>query len=257
MNPLVRVGNDVVDLSRPRVRGKSRDDRFVSRVLGEEERSALAAATDPDLELWCLWAAKEAAYKIASKLRERPPVFTHADFQVTWTGRGKARAEGECTVREGVVVYEGTRTPVEVRHQLEVLHAIAHSGPADGPRTWIAAGKHRLEHDDGSRQDVADRLRDRLTPAEVNAVHSHASAAARVHARSELARAMRVDESRLEIVNEPGPKGRRPPRVLMDGTQAVADVSLSHDGRWIAWALWVGPEAGRGLSAVDHRLRGR
>jgi hypothetical protein len=27
--------------------------------------------------------------------------------------------------------------------------------------------------------------------------------------------------------------------VLIDGCGARADVSLSHDGGWIAWAIWV------------------
>ncbi len=239
VNPLVRVGNDVVDLSRPRVRGKSEDDRFVSRILGREERSAVTAATDPDLELWCLWAAKEAAYKIASKQRHVPPIFVHAEFRVTWSWRGSAQADSECTIRRGVVSHESTRTHVEVRHEFEVLHAVAHSGHVDRASGEIVAGRRRLEDGDVNRQHVADRLRHQLSPREIAAVHSHASAAVRIAARSALARTLGVDDSRLEIVTGPGPTGRRPPRVLLDGTQAMADVSLSHDGAWIAWALWV------------------
>jgi hypothetical protein len=52
---------------------------------------------------------------------------------------------------------------------------------------------------------------------------------------------MTVDEARVEIVCAPGPASQRPPRVLLDGRDAEADVSLSHDGRWIAWALWAPP----------------
>jgi phosphopantetheinyl transferase (holo-ACP synthase) len=233
------VGNDVVDLSRVRVRGKSGDDRFVSRVLAPEEHSALTEATDPDLELWCLWAAKEAAYKIASKLRIIPPVFAHAEFRVTWSWRGRAQADRECAVRRGLVSYGGLRTPVEVRHELEVVHAVAHSDPVDRARGGIVAAKRRLEDDDHHRRSFADSLRDQLSPGEAAAVHSHASAAVRINARSALARALDVDDSRLEIVNEPGPRGRRPPKVLLDGSPAMADVSLSHDGAWVAWALWV------------------
>jgi hypothetical protein len=51
---------------------------------------------------------------------------------------------------------------------------------------------------------------------------------------------MGVPEHRLEIVCAPGPTSQRPPRVLLDGAETEADVSLSHDGRLIAWALWVG-----------------
>ncbi len=91
-------------------------------------------------------------------------------------------------------------------------------------------------------EDLAARLTDR----ELEAVYSRESAAVRLGARADLAELLRVDQGRLEIVCAPGPAGRRPPQVLLDGHQAPADVSLSHDGRLIAWVLWVEPETGEG-----------
>jgi hypothetical protein len=79
----------------------------------------------------------------------------------------------------------------------------------------------------------------RLSDREGDAVHSLESAAVRVAARAALAASMLVAEDRLEIVCDPGPYGRRPPRVCLDGASTGADVSLSHAGRWIAWAYWV------------------
>jgi len=87
-----------------------------------------------------------------------------------------------------------------------------------------------------------DALRDRFTPRELDAVHSRHSAAVRLAARSTLATALAVDEDRLEIVCDPGPTSQRPPRVLLDGRRGRMDVSLSHDGRWIAWLLWIDHE---------------
>jgi hypothetical protein len=76
-----------------------------------------------------------------------------------------------------------------------------------------------------------------LSPKEADAVHSAPSAAVRLGARRALARALAVEERRLEIVCDPGATGRRPPRVLQDGRPACADVSLSHHGEWLAWSV--------------------
>jgi hypothetical protein len=79
-----------------------------------------------------------------------------------------------------------------------------------------------------------------LSAREADAVHSRESAAVRIGARAEVAELLGVTENRLEIVCAPGPSGRRPPCVLLDGRETRTDLSLSHDGRWIAWAIWVG-----------------
>ena len=76
------VGNDVVDLDDPRCRGKGADERFLGRVLAPAEREAVRASADPDLALWCRWAAKEAAFKAVTRIRGEPPPFVHADFLV-------------------------------------------------------------------------------------------------------------------------------------------------------------------------------
>jgi phosphopantetheine--protein transferase-like protein len=61
------VGNDIVDLAAPGNLGKSGDGRFCGRVFTAEERALIAGAPRPDALLWALWAAKEAAYKAVSR----------------------------------------------------------------------------------------------------------------------------------------------------------------------------------------------
>ncbi|GMV06006.1 MAG: hypothetical protein AMXMBFR53_22830 [Gemmatimonadota bacterium] len=217
------VGNDVVDLTDPRTRDKHRDERFVARVLSEEERGILAAAPDPATELWRLWAAKEAAYKVVSKLLGEPPVFVHAAFPVTW-------AAGAARRRAGLVEHGEVRIPVEVGWDEARVHAVAVS-----PGVEVAPEAEVAEAGDASLEELLGRL----TSREADAVHSPASASVRLAARRDLARRLDVEEARLEIVCAPGVTGRRPPRVLLDGHPATADVSLSHHGRWIAWAILV------------------
>lgn len=178
----------------------------------------MGASHDPDESLWVHWAAKEAAYKIVSKLRGDPPVFVHRDFVV---------------VRDGVE-YEGVRYPLDVRRHGTALHAISCFG---APLSDVVTGLGRLDQPEAAWSGSLEDLMARFSRREADPVHSLASAAVRLGARGALAAALGVVEDRLEIVCAPGVTGRRPPFALLDGAPAPADVSLSHHGDWIAWAL--------------------
>lgn len=219
------VGNDVVDLDDPSTRGREGHRRFLERVLDPAERDAVLAAADPHVALWVRWAAKEAAYKVVSKLRGQPPVFVHRSF---------------VTVSDSVE-YEGTCVPVHVARVGSVLHVVAALGTA--PES-VMARTAPLASAGASRDASLEALLERFTPREAEAVHSRASAAVRLDARAALASELGVAERRLEIVCAPGPTGRRPPLVLLDGAPAPADVSLSHHGRWLGWALFSSPSVG-------------
>ena len=95
----------------------------------------------------------------------------------------------------------------------------------------------RLDRPETPWAGSLENLLQRLTESERASVHAAASAAVRIGARAEVARFLDLPEDRVEIVCAPGPYGRRPPAVLVDGAPAKVDVSLSHDGPWIAWAL--------------------
>ena len=248
------VGNDVVDLTAERTRGKSANQRFLDRILDPIERDYVAASDTPDFDLWCLWAAKEAAYKIASKQRETPPPFEHATFGVRWDPDA---ADGTAE-RAGTVRWQELEAMVLVTAGEGFVHAIAHAvaGDADtsgvGPPTMetIGVGVGRLEAEDAPWAGDYETLLKRLTPREADAVHSPASLSVRLGARADLAQALGVEEPRVEIVCAPGQTGRRPPWVLLDGEPTRADVSLSHDGPWLAWAWSVGSRgAGRASGA--------
>lgn len=229
------VGNDVVDLEDPRTLDKHTDARFLGRVLDTAERARMEAAAYPRTELWAFWAAKEAAYKVVSKLRGEPPVFAHAAFLVEWTDVLPARWGGSVT-------YDAVRIPVVVQRQDSILHAVATAG-ADVAAPIL--GAEPLAGPPGGWGEELEALLPRFTPREADAVHSLASAAVRLRARAALAVALSVEESSLEIVCDPGVTGRRPPRVLRNGLPAPADVSLSHHGAWIAWAVLLQNPLGR------------
>jgi phosphopantetheine--protein transferase-like protein len=227
------VGVDVVDLDDPRCVGKEREQRFLKRLLTDAERELMKAAGDPILMLWRLWAAKEAAFKVASKVRGAPPVFVHAAFRVH---PDDSRALAEF----GTVAWEDVKMRVHWHDLPGRVVAVGWNdgATADDPVQWGWGAAAEL---DPAPEETLEALVERLTERERRPVHSRGSAVVRLTARTALAQLLEVEEARVQIVCGEGPKGRMPPEVLLDGEPAPADVSLSHHGRWLAWALRVPP----------------
>lgn len=242
------VGNDVVDLANPRTQGRASDARFVARVFTEDEQAAIHATGGSDVELWSRWAAKEAGFKSISKVIGAQPGFLHRAFEVVWSEAVEAHDEVVAGAGpEGVVVRVGTvehadrLAHVSVRLRPGAVDAVAvctPSGSADG--IDVHRRVERLLDPASSWSGPLEELMPRFSEREADAVRTLESAAVRLGAREDVARMLGVTEERVEIVCAPGPSSRRPPRVLLDGCGAAADISLSHDGGWIAWAIWVG-----------------
>jgi len=223
----------VVDLSSPRLARALERGRLARRILDPVEARALERSADPFPELWALWSAKEAAFKVVSKLLGAPPPFAHRSFGVRWQ-----EGPGSPAGRSGQVRWADLAIAVLVRPGPGLLHAVAwadaEGGSALAPPAAFAAA---LDEPASPWSGPHEALLSRLTAREAEAVHHRASAAVRLAARRALAEALAVDEARLEIVCAPGPTGRRPPSLLLDGSPQGVDLSLSHHGGWIAWAL--------------------
>ena len=86
------IGNDLVDLRAREASGKSGDARFVARVFTARETELIARSSNPDAALWALWAAKEAAYKVAKKLRP-DVIFAHSRYEVIPDGAERASGD--------------------------------------------------------------------------------------------------------------------------------------------------------------------
>lgn len=216
------VGNDVVDRSHPRCRDKVRDARFLERVFDVRERERILAASDVDRALWRAWGAKEAAFKVISKVRGSPPPFSHIRLRVTDDGpAGGVVAYGdvEITFRE------------ELHGSNESVHVLA----------WLPGSRPRIETRVEVLPDGPPPV-ERLTDRERRAVYSAASGWIRVLAKADLAEVLGLPPAAVEIACSPGPPGRGIPHVLVHGRADEWDISLSHHGRFLAWAL-AGPAA--------------
>ena len=174
------IGNDIVDLAEPGVAGKERDRRFVDRVFTPAERARILDAVAPTIALWKTWAAKEAAYKVACKLREKV-VFAHQAFEVAIDRHdGWVRFE-DLVVR---VRWELARDYIHCVGQLEKMSGTIFQEelpavPAEGAGSrpgfrgrLLTAIAHARQPIDGS-----------LTSAERASVHSTPSERARLLAR--------------------------------------------------------------------------
>jgi phosphopantetheine--protein transferase-like protein len=211
------VGNDVVDLAHPRCRDAPLDGRFVERVLADSEREALRAASEPRRTLWRTWAAKEAGYKVVSKRLGEPPPFEHARFVVAHDA-----------ARGGTVRYDDLEVPfrMEALAITDVLHVVA----------WWPAGDVDLRTEAAPLPEGPAPVH-RLTVRERRAIHSPASGWVRVLARGRAEGLPDMSGGPVEIVCSAGPPGRTAPRLLVNGGPAPWDVSLSHHGGWVGWAL--------------------
>jgi phosphopantetheine--protein transferase-like protein len=196
------VGNDVVDLDDPQIARSHERERFVARICTPAERARLAAS--PLLArktlLWTLFAAKEAAYKIAAKLGPAPG-FAHKRFEVA------ADLESVRDVQTATTMH----LTIEVDETRGFIHAIATTASPDEVRHGVTMAP---------------------TGADLGKLVREASC------RS-LAELLGCESHELEIVRAPLPRawdGLAPPVVRRKSQPIDADVSLSHDGRFAAFA---------------------
>jgi phosphopantetheine--protein transferase-like protein len=207
MNTLPGVGNDVVDLKDPENIGKSSDDRFLGRVFTAGERERIASARSPDRFLWSLWAAKEAAYKAVSRvdpavcsIPRRYPVVLDADD-----------ATQEFVQLAGKVITPRGELVLEVAVSADWVHALA---------AGTAEALHRLCH-------RVKRLEETKG--------SDPSAFVRRVLLGEIARRLDCPVGDLSVVKNQAGSGA--PHILLRGVPLAAEISLSHDGRFVAFAF--------------------
>jgi phosphopantetheinyl transferase (holo-ACP synthase) len=237
------IGNDIVDLTEPGVAGKEHDRRFMDRVFTLEERERILGAAAPTLALWKAWSAKETAFKIVSKLRDGV-VFAHRRFEVVPSDALEPeRTAGEALGQWASVYFDDLEIRVRWEMARDYIHCIgqlARHADADAFSTErevqtrsrpVLAGIVREGHD----------LPGALSRAEQASVYSTASERARLLARQLMDRWEQYLEG-AEIVRLWRAWGWSPPVISRQGRPVAGfDVSLSHDGRFVAAAL-VGPE---------------
>lgn len=187
------IGNDVVDLRDPEAQPDAHHPRFDQRVFSRVERQAIARSGAPARLRWILWAAKEAAYKVARKLDPKV-IFSPRRFIVSLDAD-----------LQGTVEHDAMQFQVRVEESPECVHALASEAPlSEGMRVARVAR-------------VAEGV--------------DLGAAARSLAVEDVATLIGASPDDLEVEKE-----GRIPILLARGERCSADLSLSHHGRFAAFA---------------------
>jgi phosphopantetheinyl transferase (holo-ACP synthase) len=193
----VSIGNDIVDLADPETRHQGLHPRFDERVFRPQERALLGTSDSGHVMRWALWAAKESAYK-ALKRVDPEVVFSPKRFAVELSALPTAGGQGAAV---GQVVHRGHVLDLQVHVDGSSLHAVATSTRAVGAR--LLSSVDRAASDPGA---TVRRL-----------------------AAAAIASALALDPGDIRI-------DRRPPVALHQGRSLVTDLSLSHHGRFAAFA---------------------
>lgn len=212
---MTHVGNDIVDLTDHYAREKSKDTRFLKRVLTENEQNRLLDSDDPDRMLWAFWSAKEAAYKVVSK--SHPDVSSSPRrYDVTFDDDTIMATPGRVETPQGVV-------HVLVTSGKSHVHCIGISENID-ISTKIKHGMHYI----GDNLDV--RLPD---------VAKIESKMAREAAKKSIASHLMLNPMDVNILRPETSRRNTPPNVYINGEKTDIDISLSHDGRFVGYAFAV------------------
>lgn len=210
------VGNDVVDLAE----AGAPSLRFLGRVLSERERASLDRGDG--VEIWRLWAAKEAAFKVLARSRPRL-VFAHARFVVELDAGDHGAGE-----RAGVVRHEEGCVPVRLREHAGAVECVA--GP---PHAARACERIETALRDGGLGDPWGAWAPHQLPA-------LPSVAVRRLARRVAALRLGIDAAELEVRRAATVRGGRPgPPELWHRARRLERVtlSLSHHGDFVACAV--------------------
>ncbi len=208
------IGNDVVDLHDPESRPGAIHNRFDARVFSFDEREALSDSAFAHELRWTLWAAKESAYKVAKKLD--PAVrFLPRDFVVRRITEGRA-----------LVMHETGAFDVRLRRTDDWVGAVATPMAANAARTkaanaaWTTAANAPSTH----RPITAGIERLEVTGADPSRTVRELTCAA-------LALGMNLPPGQVQIAADRGI-----PVAFWRNRRLPVDLSLSHHGRFVAWA---------------------
>ena len=203
------VGNDIVDLREPANAGKSRDSRFLKKILIAAEIEFVQNAKNPDKALWSLWACKETAYKFKKKSCA-DTAFLPRLWKVILKNPEAACSNGEVKITDAETVY------IRLFSYSRYVHCVAADSPADLDRL-ICKVEALPEKKNEKRIDQSLFLRECLVRSLADFFHLNFSD---------------IKINRIKEKNE-----LQPPHVYINGKKSDIDISLSHDGHLVAYAF--------------------
>lgn len=191
----------------------------------------MTQARCPDTLLWALWAAKETAYKVASKIH--PGVSSAPRLYRVKYDDGEAAATGTGDYVHGLVSTPCGDVSIGLLFSREYVHCIGVAGPQADIRK-IVWGINPL-------------------PGDGNTAAADESLFVRERAGKRLAACLATGPADIEIRRRKVSSGLAEPLVYCRGRRTAIDISLSHDGRFAAYAFLSDREGASPVSEVARR----
>ena len=214
---------------------KSMDSRFLKKILTDHEIEIVNLAQNSDTALWSFWACKEAAYKVIKKSHNedsfmprrwsvniglpwaKHPAFSGNESNDRMINNIGQHIQSQTSYRKGQVIIPG-REAVDVR--LFSHPSYVHCVGADSLSTLdnLSWGIDILpERGDGRNGNPSSFARQCLVRS--------------------LAGFLHLNSSEIKIKRIKKGAALQPPGVYIGGKRAAIDISLSHDGRVVAYTF--------------------
>lgn len=211
----IYVGDDIVDLTAVATDGSKLQARFIDRVMAASEQQYLAQVLHPQRELWKLWSAKEAAFKIVKKILPEA-IFEHRQFIVN-----------VLSDLHGQVTYHTYQISVSWAHAHQWIYC-------QGVYCPDICGQGIIIHRLGQIDDVTELKLD-FSPAELSSIYSQESKGVRTLAKLLL---KEFWPDMVEIIRRPLAQKFAPPEIWSQGEcKSSWDISMSHDGKYLSCVI--------------------
>lgn len=233
---LLHLGNDIVDLLSPDIQQKYLDQRFLQRVFTAQEITTIQNHTNKNQVLWAIWAAKEAAYKACQK--QFPAlIFAHQKFFLNNSTLISLAQSKEFKELTGTLIYQNYTINIKLQNYSDAIHCLAVINDLQLPfKNWEKIHYSVLETYLQPNNTNPLNLKKYFSEQELMSIFSTESLLTRLHAKQFL-QTLGFDPC-IEIIRPVQFNHLDPPHLVI-GNQVLTDceISLSHDGQWVAVAV--------------------
>jgi phosphopantetheinyl transferase (holo-ACP synthase) len=203
------IGNDVVDLTNQVNASKHLDLRFLKKILTDAEIELVSTAQNPAIALWSFWSCKETAYKVMKKV-SADIAFLPRQWKVKISKTANGYEKGEVSIVGQFVIF--TRLFISDQY----VHCIGSDDFRELDKAiWSVNGLP--DGKDGEKIDPSIFVRDCLIRRVAECFH--------------------LDHSHLEVRRIKNGGELQPPCIYLDNNKYPIDISLSHDGNFVAYSF--------------------
>jgi phosphopantetheinyl transferase (holo-ACP synthase) len=204
-----------VDLKDPVNANKHLDLRFLKKILTDAEIELVRTAQNPAIALWSFWSCKETAYKVMKKV-SADITFLPRQWKVKISKTADNYEQGEVSIASRTL--KGTRTAIFTRLFIsgKYVHCIGSDDFCELDK--VTSSVDALpDGDDGNKIDPSVFVRDCLT--------------------RKVAACFNLNYRHLEVRRVKQNGELLPPDMYLDNNKYPVDISLSHDGNFVAYSF--------------------